>query len=135
MAYRNKNERNIMETVMIVMLALSIGGSIVGLIGYYGFKWLDTAYLNYQPIKAKILEKMINPAHKETYLQLLPLGKTTVMVPMKNQYTNQYYFQLEVEDKTGLMQVTENSYKKFEQGQEASVKCAVSRLSKKLMFK
>lgn len=128
-------KENIMETVMIVMLALSIGGSIVGLIAYYGFKWIDTAYLNYQPIKAKIIEKMINPAHKETYLQLLPLGKTTVMVPLKNQYADQYYFQLEVEGKTGRMQVTENSYKKFGQGQEASVRCAISRLTKKLIFK
>lgn len=120
---------------MIVMLVLSIGGSILGLIVHYGFMWLDKAYLNYQPIKTKITAKMSKSAHKETYLQLLPLGKSMIMVPLKNSYPTQYYFELEVEGKTGLMQVTENNYKKFSEGQEANVKCAVSRLTKKLIFK
>lgn len=123
-----------METVMIVMLALSIGGSIVGLIGYYAFKWIDTCNLNYETKKAKIIEKIFKSAYKETFLQPIALRRTMV-IPMQNQISERYYFELEVQGKRGRLKVTKNSYIKFKEGQEASVKCAVTRLTKKLLFK
>lgn len=107
---------------------------LVGLVSFLLFMAVDGLFLSYVSGEAKVISKRMSPAHTETQMHAILVGKSTMMIPQTINYPDRYYFELEVNHLVGEKQVDKTFFEEVNQGQEISVKYSKKRISNSLSF-
>lgn len=119
---------------IMAFLWLSVLMMLVGLIFFVCFEVADKAFLTYKDGSAVVIQHRFDPAHSETIMQTMIVGKTTMMIPQTTNYPDRYYLELKINDLTGEMQVNKSFYDEVKDNSEVNVKYSKNRLSNGLTF-
>lgn len=118
---------DILIACVILMLILYIA--------YCVFLVCNDNFLTYENTQAKVIGKLYNPAYTKTYLQPVMIGKTMTLIPMNSQQSEKFCLEVEVNQQTGLLEVTKKDYEKIKENELVNVKYALTRFTKELKFK
>lgn len=118
-----------MALLWLVIIVI-ISGLMIGLT----YAVIDSAFLKYQSGEAKIIAKRFDPAHDETYMQSVVIGKSTILIPQTSHYPDRYYLQMEIVGLMGEQQVEKSFYEGITEGKIVSVKYSKRRLSNTISF-
>ena len=94
----------------------------------------DKAFLTYREGSAVVIQHRFDPAHSETTMQTMIVGKTTMMIPHTTNYPDRYYLKLKINNLTAEMQVEKNQFDEIKDNNEVKVKYSKNRLSDGLTF-
>lgn len=119
---------------VMAFLWFSVMIVLVGLVSFMLFMAVDGLFLSYIPGEAKVVNKRFDPAHTETHMQTMIVGKTTMLIPQTYTYPDRYYLGLEINSLVGEKQVDKTFFDEINEGQLVSIKYSKRRISNSISY-
>ena len=119
---------------LMATLWLSVTLTLLAIICFLCFLALDGAFLSYVSGEAKVVGKRFDPAHTDTYMQTVLVGKSTVLIPQTTSYPDRYYLRLEVNGLIGEKQVEKSLFEEIHEGKIIGVKYSKRRITNSISY-